>query len=592
MRQAVDKLPAKFILSDSLRNAGLTPGSASLPLSLMLLWSQRRAAKLNGLPTLTDASAEFILKAPDDIVLSLCPELAPQISRQWTGLRANDIELIRRTLLDALDSDLPPDEIAEMILEYSASHEWMTKEPLSLLLATLDAKAGTRIQCAYSYACRVAWVLSKSSDVELDVENTNFSNVLSILAKACRFSLSVRVSAVGTIIGSKHKPDHAVVFPPLGLRMKVDSLLASNLDANTGVHVTAEMFGAVWGAHLGQKRNIALVSNGFLFRTSSNDAAFKRELIQRHGLEAVVSLPKGILPKSGVALSALVFQRAFEHRREKIRFVNASEPSSIEPATLSKLLRDYTTHPLCVSTSIEEVAANGFNMSVDRYVLDKATRQNRELLSSQETVRLSDLADIRRPQAIPREAAKEDGFEVREAMLADIDNGRLSLPVKLSKLSQSASMKIENAIIKPGDILLSIKGTIGKTALITSEAIAKSYPVPIVPGQSFVIVRLRKGGSIRDPEVLFSYLRSPLALSSLQAMAGGSMIPNVAMGDLKDLAVPILSMETQQQVLEKYDESQDLQKDIDELRDKMALIEKEIFDLSLGTGTRKHDERS
>ena len=181
---------------------------------------------------------------------------------------------------------------------------------------------------------------------------------------------------------------------------------------------------------------------------------------------------------------------------------------------------------------------------------------------------------------------------VREAQLADIKNGRLNLPSKLSELPRSAITKIESDILKPGDILLSIKGTIGKTALVTEQVIADSNFVPIVPGQSFVIIRLRKGSVIRDPQVLLGYLRSPVAQSLLQATAGGTTIANVAMGELKQLSVPIPSAEIQAKIVAEHEEWAKLQTEIDRLKEKMKATEENIARLVVGlNGGRPYGDR-
>ena len=99
----MEKPQRKFALIDPLRNAGFQSGRGATPLSLMLLWSQLPATKLNGLPSLGDASAEFILKASEKVGTSLCPELAAQTSSQWAGLRPNDVELMRRGIMNALE---------------------------------------------------------------------------------------------------------------------------------------------------------------------------------------------------------------------------------------------------------------------------------------------------------------------------------------------------------------------------------------------------------------------------------------------------------------------------------------------------------
>lgn len=582
----MDKLPFKLHISDSFRATGLDPVKTGTTMSLLLLWSQTAALKLKELPALRDASAEFVLKNLEKVVKTLCPEWATEISRLLGGQRAGDVDIMRRTIISALDAQLTAEEIAEAILESCAPNAWIAAEHANIVLATLDAKKGTRIRCGFYYALGTAWTLSKQSSVELDVDSDDFVPVLSILSLACGHSLQARACSIGSVTNGSDQlgdVDHALIVPPIGMRLKLDHPSAYPRGV-TGDQMSSEAFAALWGAHLGRKRNVVIVGNGLLFRTSSKEAAFKQELIQHHGLEAVISLPRGMFPGTSIAMSALVFsgQSGAKSRKDGLRFIDTSDPRTLDQATLSKLLAGKTEHPLCVDASIQEIVDAGFNLSVDRYVLDAETRRNRELLDSRETVRLSDIADIRRPQALPREAGKEKGFEVREALLADIDNGRLSVPTKLSELPQSAAPKVESAILKPGDILLSIKGTIGKIALVTDDAIAKSGSIPIIPGQSFVIIRLRKGSVIRDPEVLAGYLRSPLAQSLLQGMAGGTTIANVAMGELKDMPVPALPLGDQQSILEKYNEWQDLQYSIDKLREKMKYTEQQIFSIALG----------
>jgi type I restriction enzyme M protein len=583
----MDKPLSKQFLSDAIRATGLHPASIGTTLSLMLLWSQVAESKLRALPALKDASAEFIIENQQRIEKSLCPELAMEISRPLFSRRPGDLDIMRRAMMNALDSGLPVEAIAEMIFEHCAAEAWAPKEHADFLVAALGTGKDERVRCAFSYALRAAWTLSKQAAVDLDVDNSELVPVLSILSLTCGRALHVRPSTIQSVAnspGQLGEADHALIIPPIGMRLRLDHPSAFYLHDAAGEQLSAETFAALWGARLGRKRNIVVVGNGLLFRTSSRDAAFKQSLIHDHGLESIISLPRGMFPGSAISMSALVFsgQGGSKHRKEAIRFIDASDPAVLDPATLGKLVARKVEHRLCVDSSFQELLEAGFNLSVDRYVLDPETRRNRQLLHSHETVELSDLADIRRPQALPRESGKEKAFEVREALLADIDGGRLLLPAKLSQLPLSAAPKIESATLKPGDILLSIKGTIGKIALVTEDAIAESSPVPIVPGQSFVILRLRKGGAIREPQVLVSYLRSPLAQSLLQGMAGGTTIPNVAMGGLKGLPVPVLPMQTQQAILHKYNECQEMQKTIDKLRRQMKNTEEQIYSIALG----------
>ncbi len=589
----MDKSSSIIDLSASLRSTGFEPMQAAATLSLMLLWSQFPSGKLKGLPELRDTSAEFVLKASIRVEKILCPEVADQISDIWTGRRPGDVEILRRAIMNALDSNVPVDDIAETILEYCAPDLWITKKHCSALLAVLNAKRRTRIRCEFRYCLRPAWTLSKRNFVALDIENHEYAPILTILSKACGRSLSVRVGTIGSVANPEAPRsdfDHALIIPPIGLHRKFGPPSTLHFEGMNGAELSAELFATLWGAHLGRKRNVVIVGNGLLFRRSSTDAAFKRDLIRRQGLEAIVSLPRGLLPGTAMAMSALVFSghAGPKRRTETIRFIDAGDPAALSPVSLGKALAGKLSHPLSVDSSFRDVSDGGFNLLVGRYVWDAATKIHREALNSHETVTLSDLADIQRPQALPRGSGKEKGFEVREALLADIGDGRLSLPAKLSELPQSAATSIATAILKPGDILLSIKGTIGRGALINADIVAESDPAPIVPGQSFVIIRLRMGVAIRYPEVLFSYLRSPVAQALLQGMAGGTTIANVAMKDLKSMPVPALPMEQQRSILTKYNERQHIQREIDKLTEKMKDAEAQIFDITLHSGLVSH----
>jgi hypothetical protein len=576
----------KFELASLLRSGRFEPFRAGAALSLMLLWSQVPTSELKELPSFKDASAEFMLEDPARVARSLLPDISDDLVKALATHRPSELEILRRAVMNALDTHISTDDIAETILAFCAPYAWVSSESSAVLIAALGASKGAWVRCAFSFAMRTAWALSKDSPVDLDVEDSSLAPVLSMLATASGRSLRVQVNSIDSVAqkaDGPERPQHALIFPPIGMRQRLDPSSGHVSGGFAGDQLGSEAFGALWGAHVGSGRNIVVVGNGLLFRTSSKDAAFKQDLIHSHGLEAVLSLPRGLAQGASVAMSALIFSgdAARKRPRLRIRFIDGSDPGAFDPSAMGDFIDGDTPHPLCADASFEELAKAGFNLSVDRYVLDTETRRNREILKRQETAKLSDLADIRRPQALPRDSGKEPVFEVREALLADIDDGRLSLPAKLSELPRSASTKIEGAVLKPGDILLSIKGTIGKTALVTEEAIAASSPVPIVPGQSFVIVRLRKGSLIRDPQVLLSYLRSPVAQSLFQGMAGGTTIPNVAMGELKEMPVAIPSANAQTEIVKNFDEYYGLLREIDELRAKMKNTDKTIFALTL-----------
>jgi len=488
-------------------------------------------------------------------------------------------------MLRALNEGLSAEDIAEDIFATCLPHTWLAHESCDVLIAALAPRRTSQIVCAYSMAARPAWNLSRDHQVHLEVEEQGLGAIIAMLASATRRSLVVRTSSLDAVSrdGVFRLYDLALILPPLGRRLK-SGLLAKDVPGlRADDDIGSEALGALLGAQIGRQRSIVVVAKGFLFRTSSRDAAIKQELVQSLGLRAVISLPRGTMASTAVAFSALVFSPNGQDNKagKHIRFIDASNPATLKSAEIPTLLDSKVKHPLSTDATPAQLSDAGFNLSVDRYVLSAETRDSRNLIGQHYTLTLSDLAEIRKPQALPRDDRQHAHIEIREALLADIDGGRLQMPRKRSQLPRSASTKIENAVLKQNDILLSIKGTIGKTALVTDEVIADSEPALVVAGQSFVILRLRKGSAITDARVLTTYLRTPTAQALLGSMAGGTTIPNVIMGDLKALPVPIPSVETQRELLAKFDERDHLLHDADQLISKSQAVEQSMFDLIL-----------
>ena len=577
---------ARRDIADAFRAARSGPVETGTALALMLLWSQTPASGLGDLPPLEDASTEFVLRDPDRIARQLCPLLTRQIGALFGAARVQDFEILRRAVLNSVNGRLDVSEIAEEILDSCVPDAWISAQHTTLLLAALDPTPRSRIYCAFYYSIRPAWELGKRFPVTLEIDRADLLPLLKMLAAACQSALEISLNSIDAISREAKRPFHyeyALVFPPIGVRHKLDRESLPLLDATlAGEPIAPEAFATIWGAQIGGTRNLVVVSNGFLFRTSSREAALKHDLIDSYGLAAVVSLPRGTFPRSGIATSVLVFGGSRREKpRGRLRFVDGSDPRSLDSKTLTKLLNGRGQQEQCIDVAFSTLAQAGYNLSVDRYVLDATARKSRDILEAQETVSLSDVADIRRSQALPREIVRDKPLVVREALLADAHSGRLTLPEKMSEVPFSAMRKIEGGIVKPGDVLLSVKGTIGKVAIVSEEVVAQSQPAPIIAGQSFVIIRLRQGSPIRESEVLAAYLRSPVAQSLLQGMAGGAVIANVAMGDIKAMPVPILTVAAQAEIVKKVQEVRGLQRQIEKLREKMDHIEAEIFDVSL-----------
>lgn len=96
-------------------------------------------------------------------------------------------------------------------------------------------------------------------------------------------------------------------------------------------------------------------------------------------------------------------------------------------------------------------------------------------------------------------------------------------------------------IAHENDILLSIKGTIGKVYIPKNE---------IVPSSAFVIMRFK---SKIEARVYAKFFESKLGQKQIEKLTTGSIIPFVSIKDLKLQIVPLFSLQKQKEIIENIE---------------------------------------
>ena len=97
--------------------------------------------------------------------------------------------------------------------------------------------------------------------------------------------------------------------------------------------------------------------------------------------------------------------------------------------------------------------------------------------------------------------------------------------------------RLEKARLRPGDLFLCIRGSVGKVCLMGPES-----DIPTVPNQSFVKPSFKKKNSKENevnPELLFSWLNSVQCRELLASKALSQGVPRLSISDVEDLLVPI-----------------------------------------------------
>lgn len=318
-----------------------------------------------------------------------------------------------------------------------------------------------------------------------------------------------------------------------------------------------------------QGRAIMTTTNALLFSAGA-ERSLREDLLRRQQIEAVVAMPAGLLGMTAIPFAILIFNT--EKPCETVRFVNADTPQFKETVarTKSRLINldelietvlDAPDSDIVRNISTQEILANDAQMQVSRYVLGATEQKLTRMLATMESRRLDDIATLVKPMA---NGTTEHGIALYEVGAADLpDYGSIRTASKQILVELKAD-KMKDQFLRPDDIVLIIKGNLGKVGIVPHDV-----PPPgangWIAGQSAAVIRLGKSSRI-DPRALFILLRSDLGKKLVRTLASGSAIPFVQLRELKHLAIPIPSRQESDNAITILTEEDALQHRINELQ--------------------------
>lgn len=368
---------------------------------------------------------------------------------------------------------------------------------------------------------------------------------------------------------------HSAAITNFGLRIKDDA----PLDPYGRFPMRFHYGEAVQVAHLISQtrgRVVVIVPEAFLFRSSGGERDYKEQLVRRGTLSAVIRLPRDAFAAYANVQSSIVILENRQHVRD-VLFVDASEdlrrtarsrdesgglPHAI--AQISSIVEKRRRTPSSATASYDEIAAQDFNIAVDRYVRSEEEEHIESLLEETRTLDLIDIAEIIRPQAVSGEESRS-AHAFAEVGLQDIlPDGAIKQPAKLVHVDDKNLVKAMRQCVEPGDILLSVRGRIGAVAIAPEVQATSDGRKGWLASQAFVILRLRDSSPITRL-TLYRYLSSPLGQGLLQSLATGMTVPMVSMGDVKKLRIMIPSPAEQRELERQYEKVRKLHAQIQEL---------------------------
>ena len=119
---------------------------------------------------------------------------------------------------------------------------------------------------------------------------------------------------------------------------------------------------------------------------------------------------------------------------------------------------------------------------------------------------------------------------------------------KFAKVSEECHQAFKRSQIHEGDILFSIAGALGRSAIATKESL------PANTNQAVAIVRLANP-SASLPEYVLYALKSAAITEQIEANRAGSAQQNLSLKQLADFVIPLPPLEEQQRIVAVLDEA-------------------------------------
>ena len=337
---------------------------------------------------------------------------------------------------------------------------------------------------------------------------------------------------------------------------------------------------------------VIAVFNGVLYR-GGVDGKIRESILNYDLIETVIGVPSGILPNISVPWAIVVCNN---HKQDamkgKVQFIQISEDmietvsrrtQVLTKDSIRRIVEIYrnkeevpgvaTTVPLyelkegklLPSDYIEEaeVELDGFAISI-----------NADELEKRETIPLDKVVSIGRGLNITAKSEDANG-EYGVLRIMDIeDYGRINYDNLVRTTSEAG--KVDNYLLEKDDLVLSIRGGTNKVGIIDRDMDKLLFNANLV--------RLRVKRRQCNPKWLQIYLTSLIGQWLLKRISRGTTVQQITVSELKDLPIPVLSLEEQERDVVWYEQKlEELEQLRLTLRQQEQAMKRELVD-SFGFG--------
>lgn len=472
--------------------------------------------------------------------------------------------------LDLYDSYYLPDEIADLMIQ---------------IVQPLKKES---IYCPFESSLKIAIKVASKTD-QVFIESKRLSVIPYILNILLDINLLPKFN--DPIIdpgwardGKLTKFDIAISVPPFGVRYK------DEIKDWYGRFDVKSYYGDIYHmqhilSHI-EDRAIVLVSQAALFREAAGEKLFREKMINDGLIEAIISMPTPFLHKTSILSTLVVLKK--NRKTKDIFLMDLSSDRYWESATrfkkkiknieeITNIYQHKKETDYSRLVKYDEIKNNEYSLSVRRYVIPGKNNLFQDKLKKIH-LRLGEIAKIIRPQYVKSKNNIEDELYCEVSIGGIPKTGYINQPEKRVNVSSNKINSAREQLLQPLDILISVKGTIGKIGIVPQE-----IDSPWLANQSCLIIRVLDK-EMMLPESLYMYLRSPFAQDVFKAYTSGSVIPNLTSKSIKEFPVINPSVEDQHKIKDAFYKQIKLQTKIKDLENEIeSLNSSDYWELDKGT---------
>lgn len=355
------------------------------------------------------------------------------------------------------------------------------------------------------------------------------------------------------------KAKYALVVPPFGVQVK-ESRMAM-WDTSGGLSLDQYARSESWAIHefmnRTQKRAVFVAPQGVLF-AKGQEQRLREYLLHRGGecteLEAVIALPPGVFSVAPIAGAILVLNPGGHTDQVRMVDLGSGRRSLLDAGEMvaagRELVLGGTQNEKARWVRRDEIKQSEYSFAPSRYL-----RRVADLGTS--AAPLGAVCSALRP---PTTAKEQTSFDAAEVGLQDLGSWRPLSQAIEKTVFLKGGLK-DNAQLLPGDIVVSIKGTVGRAALMGEAAHERATVV------SQSCLALRVDGSKVLPQYLLMYLRSPHGQAQLEGLQVGSGVQHISPSTLlSSFQVPVPVLEAQHAACADFEKLCSLEEQAEQLQ--------------------------